>query len=427
MGSEKETRVPPPLEIPLLPQEEATSSQPTCSEFLCQPRNVLILLAFLLCIAGSINDVSCKIVQNVYGQDYAFFVDQFCNVGYMVMTAVPAMVLRSERKNQKQREDTFPPQYKFAIMGLLDGLGTLFSSIGGPSTPGQFQTVLNQTLIPVTMICSSLVLGTTYNIKSIGAAFIVFASACIIVIPSLSGASIANCSCLSVCLYFLSNIPMALSNVYKESGFNNYAVGVWTMTAYVAAYQTIISFGLGFLQCVPYLSGQPGGVPLSPKSVVFNFLNAFSFSIGPAGLLLLTYCVVNLVFNVLGVAVTRYGSALQVGAIMCSLAYAVKLPVSSLLYTSSFIMGEEYAESFSPYSLVGVVGVTIGFILYVRYSNLGGTEDRSDFVTPIQTSYEEPWAFHERVVGCVSSGVVPHTPIADRSTTTPRFNMNEGA
>ncbi|KAF4711075.1 hypothetical protein FOZ63_030383, partial [Perkinsus olseni] len=259
MGSEKETRVPPPLEIPLLPQEEATSPQPTCSEFLCQPRNVLILLAFVLCIAGSINDVSCKIVQNVYGQDYAFFVDQFCNVGYMVMTAVPAMVLRSERKNQKQREDTFPPQYKFAIMGLLDGLGTLFSSIGGPSTPGQFQTVLNQTLIPVTMICSSLVLGTTYNGKSIGAAFIVFASACITVIPSLSGTSIANCSGLSVFLYFLSNIPMALSNVYKESGFNNYAVGVWTMTAYVAAYQTIISFGLGFLQCVPYLSGQPGG------------------------------------------------------------------------------------------------------------------------------------------------------------------------
>lgn len=246
--------------------------------------------------------------------------------------------------------------------------------------------------------------------------------------------------------YFLSNIPMALSNVYKESGFNNYSVGVWTMTAYVAAYQTIISFGLGFLQCVPYLSGQPGGVPLSPKSVVFNFLNAFSFSVGPAGLLLLAYCVVNLVFNVLGVAVTRYGSALQVGAIMCSLAYAVKLPVSSLLYTSSFLMGEDYAESFSPYSLIGVVGVTTGFILYVRYSNLGGTEDRTEFATPMQvrhapvfvvecrdtflirfqTSYEEPWAFHERVVGCVSSGVVPHTPIADRSTT-PRFNMNEGA
>mmetsp|Transcript_2785 Transcript_2785/g.2492 ORF Transcript_2785/g.2492 Transcript_2785/m.2492 type:complete len:90 (+) Transcript_2785:57-326(+) len=89
-------------------------------------------------------------------------------------------------------------------------------------------------------------------------------------------------------------------------------------------------------------------------------------------------------------------------------------------------MGEDYAESFSPYSLIGVVGVTTGFILYVRYSNLGGMEDRTEFVTPMQTSYEEPWAFHERVVGCVSSGVVPHTPIADRSTT-PRFNMNEGA
>ncbi|KAF4672682.1 hypothetical protein FOL47_000235 [Perkinsus chesapeaki] len=417
--------VQPPLEIPLLAQTEATPRRQTCTEYLCQPRNVLIVLALLLCIAGSINDVSCKIVQNIYGQDYAFFVDQFCNVGYMVMTAIPAMVLKSEKKASKRPEESVPPQYKFAIMGLLDGLGTLLSSIGGVSTPGQFQTVLNQTLIPVTMVCSALVLGTTYSMKSIGAASIVFISACITVIPSFSGVTVANCSGLSVCLYFLSNIPMALSNVYKESGFSNYSVGVWTLTAYVAGYQTIISFGLGFLQCIPYLSGQPGGVPLAPHAVVFNFLDAFTFSVGPAGALLLAYCVVNLVFNVLGVAVTRYGSALQVGAIMCSLAYAVKLPVSSLLYTSSFLMGKDHAETFSPYSLFGVVGVTIGFILYVRYSNLGATEDRADLVT-IQTSYEEPWGFHERVVGCVSSGVVPHTPVASRSGAA-HFDFSEGA
>eukprot|EP00392_Amoebophrya_sp_AT5.2_P010043 g10074.t1 len=50
-------------------------------------------------------------------------------------------------------------QTKFVIMGTLDACGTFLTSLGAAGTPGSLQPLLNQTLIPYTMLVSYVTLG----------------------------------------------------------------------------------------------------------------------------------------------------------------------------------------------------------------------------------------------------------------------------
>lgn len=58
-------------------------------------------------------------------------------------------------------------------MGLLDCCGTFLAAMGAFYTPGQVQTLLNQTLIPVTMLASFLYLRTRFSfVQLLGAALV---------------------------------------------------------------------------------------------------------------------------------------------------------------------------------------------------------------------------------------------------------------
>ena len=49
-----------------------------------------------------------------------------------------------------------------------------------------------------------------------------------------------------------------------------------------------------------------------------------------AGYMLILYVVVNILFNYLGLVLTKKGSVVGIGSVLCSLACAVKLPLSNL-------------------------------------------------------------------------------------------------
>ncbi len=126
--------------------------------------------------------------------------------------------------------------------------------------------------------------------------------AIVAVVPSFLSPTETSTSALplSVTLYFISNIPMALSNVYKEAGFNTYgdSIDVWTMTALTSLYQTGLTFGIGLLQTLPFLSGFSDH-SFSVSEIYGNLWAGFEFSLGGPGLVLLAYCVVNMGFNVI--------------------------------------------------------------------------------------------------------------------------------
>ena len=51
----------------------------------------VLALAAAVCVSGSVNDLLTKITANVFTQKYAFFVDQGCNILYMLFAAIPVV------------------------------------------------------------------------------------------------------------------------------------------------------------------------------------------------------------------------------------------------------------------------------------------------------------------------------------------------
>lgn len=144
--------------------------------------HLLVLVSSLLCV-GTLNSVAYKVCYAVYGQQYAYFVSNGINTLYVVFGGA-ILYPRQLRSYCKDRRDVNPnpipkellyqPQYKFVVMALLDSCGTFLSAMGSVRTPGYLQTILNQTLIPILMVVSSIVFGTRFTAAQVsGAALIV--------------------------------------------------------------------------------------------------------------------------------------------------------------------------------------------------------------------------------------------------------------
>lgn len=247
----------------------------------------VLILTTAVCLTGSLNDLLSKITANVYTQRYAFFVDQGCNILYAMFSLVPVlftMVFERRESSSWSLKSRLPegllrcPQRRFAFMGFLDALGTFLSAVGAPGTPGHLQVVLNQTLILFTMVTAFVWLGTRHDLREVCCASIIFAGAIVAASGSTGGAhhdggrTGANTSAgggsagerygelWSIGVFLLSNVPMALSNVYKELGFadKRLRLDVWSMTCITTFYQILVTFVVILpLQTLPYLSGDP--------------------------------------------------------------------------------------------------------------------------------------------------------------------------
>ena len=51
------------------------------------------------------------------------------------------------------------PKWKFVMFGFFDGSSAFLFSIGAPATAATLQNIINQTIIPFTMLASFLILG----------------------------------------------------------------------------------------------------------------------------------------------------------------------------------------------------------------------------------------------------------------------------
>lgn len=421
----------------------------------------VLALAAAVCLTGSVNDLLTKITANIYTQKYAFFVDQGCNLLYTLFAALPVTwAIAYERTGSL--ENRLPegllrcPQRRYAFMGLLDALGTFLSSIGAPGTPGHLQVMLCQTLILFTMVTAYLWMGTRHDMREVVCACLIFAGAMVAASGSASTEDGASAQLWSVIMFTLSNVPMALSNVYKELAFadKSLRLDVWSMTCVTTFYQTVATFLLLPLQTLPFMSGDPQrGMSLeeSWQSFVGGAACYFGQSsdgvdCSIAGPLLTMYVLANLFFNFLSFCLMKLGSATGVGSVLCSLAYAVKMPISNLLFSQPMLMGSQ-AEELSSRSIVGLVLVVGGFLGYLYFSGPGkgdaqekleaaeaaaskaqdskvtaADESATPYVsyghddegvrplarTLVESAQAipddaEPWAFHDRLVGCDSS------------------------
>jgi len=364
------------------------------------------VLVFLL-LSGACNFVLLKILYNSYGEASAFFVSQGINVLYIVYGGVvvyPRLLpcgvgpqlssaLGMEPITPRMREPRH--QKRFLTMGLLDCFGTFLTAMGANFVPGQYQPLLNQSLIPATMLASFCFLGTSYSRGQLCAALLIIIGAALSVLPQLTAPAEASDSArpddevrgYAVLLYWLSNVPMACSAVYKEARFSREPMDVTYLTQWVSIWQMLFGFVLAPLQVFPGV-GSPHGSSWSQICAAFvRGWRCFSVSLayswagasaasavggtaatdddvstcGPQNAwLLIGYVGVNFLFNTTGLYLTKHG-----GAVLNSISYSLLLPLTTIAFSLPLLGA--FRESVFPSTYVGLLTVMLGFALWRYY------------------------------------------------------------
>ena len=168
----------------------------------------------------------------------------------------------------------------------------------------------------------------------------------------------------SILLYASSNIPMASSSVYKESAFDKTRVDVWYLTQWVSVYQFFLSF--------LFLPLSPGRSSSDQANILGLGWRCYTGQIRfcaehSMGFLLFAYTGVNIVFNTLGLYLTKHTSAA-----LNSISYSVLLPLNTALYFTPFVPGFlrmtwHYPEGY--FLEAGMLLVLVGFAVFQLFMN----------------------------------------------------------
>lgn len=285
-------------------------------------------------------------------------------------------------------------------MGTLDAFGTFFTAMGAVYTPGSMQPLLNQMLIPFTLTFSVIYLKKKFSFMELSGAMVITLGACCSAIPALLAHEDAETlRWYAVCIYLLSNVPMAASSCYKQNAFREQEFDVWYLTQWVSIFQFFVSFLFMPLLALPGF-GSVDGQPLSDiPSLMTGGWDCFLERQDECRerhtfWLLILYCAVNICYNTLGLYLTKVGSAL-----LNAISYAMLLPCTTLLFFTPLVGPvQEAFTSTSWFTVLGLFVVLMGFALYQHYDRgVGVSPDTKKTVNP-RVKSSQP-AFQERVIG----------------------------
>ena len=219
------------------------------------------------------NPLLCIVTLNAFSSpttNYGFFVSQASTFLYTVQAAVMSAFLLW--KQPQQPPSLSPKKTKapgavahrvYVYMGVLDAGSATLGAIAGAYCPGELQTILNQMIIPVTLIGSFVLLHSRFKSYQLwGSVCIVFgtvvASSDYFLGTSRSqrdspqgGMTVAA----AIVIYFLSVLPSAFSNIYKEKQMKLNDMNEVHTSTLVSFWQLWIGFLFLPLLSLPSLGG----------------------------------------------------------------------------------------------------------------------------------------------------------------------------
>lgn len=349
-----------------------------------------------ICVLGPLNGVLFKIMYTAYGERSAMFCSTMVNFIYCIYGGLALFLVR----NKVTPSMWATPQRKFAIMGGLDCLAGFLTAIAAYGTPGTWQVLLNQGIVPLTMLAAVIFLGKkSSTVQWLGSATIMAGSVVVLAPSFLRGDS--DLSLVSSILFFSSNIPFAASWTYKEVNFKGPdRVHVVFLTQCVSCYQFLLGLLLLPLQQLPF-SGSREGMTVS--ETVSSFVQGWYCFLeanaecqkSQAWLLLLGYCLVNFVYNTAGLFLVKIESA-RFNAVVA----AVILPLNVLVFNLPAL--GSFTEPFHMETITGLIVVTVGFFLWKLDDLVIGEQyvEPSTNYSPLSERSQE--AFYERSVALVT-------------------------
>mmetsp|Transcript_7454 Transcript_7454/g.11140 ORF Transcript_7454/g.11140 Transcript_7454/m.11140 type:complete len:454 (+) Transcript_7454:35-1396(+) len=316
--------------------------------------SILVSISSMCCV-GPVNFVLYKILFASYGDASAFFVMSFINLIFVVYGGIALTYVRYRGDISAEMESL--PRYPYFVMAALDCVGGLLAAMGAAATPGQLQTLLNQSLVPCTMFASSVLLGRKYSLKQLVGAGVILTGAVVVVSSDyVSITKTEQASQFAALIYWSSNIPMSLSSVYKEYRFGAYQINTIYLTQQVSIYQFFFGFLFAPIETIPGIATRKG-VPFS--YLVTDFMQrSIDFLHGSRNaLFLLSYVAANFTLNTTGLFVTKLG-----GAALTAVAYSILVPCSTLAFSAPCLAS--FREPLRLETIFGLLLVFFGFVLY---------------------------------------------------------------
>jgi len=272
------------------------------------------------------------------------------------------------------------PWWKFLIMGALDAVCGYFVVIGGIKTSGPMQQLLNQAIIPVTMVGAFFILKERYSWIQGGGSLLIVGGVVVSLLPSLLSKSDNSDNVFFWNMFYLCQvIPFAASNVYKDIAFKSVDMDVWYLQFWDVFWQSV--FGT-MLFPINTILPQPahvswseipgnmrdGGLCLIGQNLIVPDGSSTSCDLKGAKqqcddcenawVILIIYMAINVAYNVFILLVIKYGSAT-----VLSIAQTVRLPLTNICFSFKFIMGKNVTP-FKGESVYGLLVILAGLISY---------------------------------------------------------------
>jgi drug/metabolite transporter (DMT)-like permease len=359
-------------------EEQSLSSDPAAvvaAPSKASSTSLILYSAFLLFSAVG-NSVFFKKMTNKF-PNYPYFLNQMTSFAYIpVFWGIVAYTMMFTKAITPQMLKF--PKYKFFIMGALDAMAGLFMLFGGVNTSGSTQALLLQAVIPCTMILAYIVLKERYARLQYGGAFVIVIGVCFVLIPkSLSGGDSGEQNLLLFNIIFLlSDLPQAMSSVYKEIAFTE-DMDVNLLQAWVALWQVLFGFALAPVNALKFLGNNAMPLDQIPDAMwngmrCLTGVNSIVSNCGVGDLApcddcngawvpLALYLGFNMMYNIAIVLIIKYG-----GANLLYFVMTLRLPLVQVAFSLKFISNPP--DSFHWYSVVGMLLILGGLIIY-RYAS----------------------------------------------------------
>lgn len=328
---------------------------------------VLVVMAVAMIVVAS---VARKLMYDAYGTRLVFFRQQLTNFLYDVWaTAVLAYKLVWRPGDITPRMRRFPMR-RLAFIAFLDSFADFLGSVGGVNTPGSWQTLLQQLLIPAVIVVSYLYLRHRYSgLELFGATLIVAGSALAIVPVLTAGDEASSVRWYSVLLYALSQMPTGGSYVLKEAAFREASLDVFYLTVCVSWMQLFISwlwvpllglpgFGGIAMRDIPETLQNGARCLLGEDVAIYRFGKVIGHCSPFVPRITFIFSIAGFLAGILQLLITAKGSA-----VLTVLTQGLALPLANMAFSVGPIMGSS-REAFSWWDVGGLLCVVVGFIIY---------------------------------------------------------------
>eukprot|EP01117_Protostelium_nocturnum_P017644 TRINITY_DN7214_c0_g1_i1.p1 TRINITY_DN7214_c0_g1~~TRINITY_DN7214_c0_g1_i1.p1 ORF type:complete len:435 (+),score=129.10 TRINITY_DN7214_c0_g1_i1:105-1307(+) len=367
---------------PLLKDEVSTQIVDESGDNAHKQRMLAITFGLMI-VVGLGNKVLGKL-QTLPMNNYPYFQSVYTTFVYIPLSFV-YIIPMIFWGNQISREQRDIPWYKFAVMGVLDGIAGIMQSFATNYIPsGPLVILVLQSAIPVSMILSKFLLKSKYEWQHyVGALIVVIGLVIVIVFPLVEknpappsddgtqqSPPISNVMILVWCLVLIAScVPMTLSSVYKEKALGETEIDVVYLNGWVAVWQ--------FLTLLPLAVPAGYANNLTPGEIPSNFWNGVRCYFGVNSitgknadhceygpLFVNLYILFNVAYNILIIMILKYGSANLLWVAM-----TIIVPLSNI----TFALPIPGHVDFQFYTIIGLVVIMAGLIIFRFWGKLWET------------------------------------------------------